>query len=143
MTRFWPLLVVVGAIALGLEIGSLAAPLVGGIGALGCAAAVFFGSFLVVNEVQKRLSEKSNKHGEMLVSDTYAADIAAALKRQFGDDYAENLMRDASVQKMIRACEDDNIPSQEREVHALAARLMECRRMAGDEFKRFVDTIKG
>jgi len=30
----------------------------------------------------------------------------------------------------------------EREVHALAARLMECRRMAGDEFKRFVDTIK-
>jgi hypothetical protein len=31
----------------------------------------------------------------------------------------------------------------EREVHALAARLMECRRMAGDEFKRFVDTIKG
>jgi hypothetical protein len=31
----------------------------------------------------------------------------------------------------------------EPEIHALAARLMECRRMAGDEFKRFVDTIKG
>jgi hypothetical protein len=29
----------------------------------------------------------------------------------------------------------------EREVHALAARLMECRRMAGDEFKQFMDTI--
>ena len=28
------------------------------------------------------------------------------------------------------------------ERETLAARLMECRRMAGDEFKRFVDTIK-
>jgi ATP-dependent Zn protease len=60
---------------------------------------------------------------------------------------ADNEIRETpEIEKWIddgRARARKILREHEREVHALAARLMECRHMTGDEFERFMKTAKG